>query len=81
METVIGFAVGFMVGTQQGRDGLAKLRDSWNAISTSPEVRQAVATGVSMAGTTARQLMNGGAGKLLSGAIEKVIAQQEQRDA
>jgi hypothetical protein len=81
METVIGFAVGFIVGTQQGRDGLVKLRDSWNAISTSPEVRQAVAAGVSMAGATARQLMNGGAGKVLSGVFDKVVAQQERRAA
>ncbi|MBP2320026.1 hypothetical protein JOF56_000411 [Kibdelosporangium banguiense] len=81
METVIGFAIGFVVGTQQGRDGLAKLRDSWNAVSTSPEVRQAVSVGVSMAGKAARQLMNGGAGKVLSGVFDRIAAQQEQQAA
>jgi hypothetical protein len=81
METVIGFAIGFVVGTQQGRDGLAKLRDAWQAISTSPEVREAVAAGVSMAGETARQMMNGGAGKVLSGVFDSVIAKTERQAA
>jgi hypothetical protein len=44
-------------------------------------VRQAVAAGVSMAGATARQLMNGGVGKVLSGVFDKVVASQEQRAA
>jgi hypothetical protein len=59
METLIGFVAGFVVGSQYGRDGMAKLRESWAAISTSPEVRQLVMTGASMAGNAVREVMNG----------------------
>jgi hypothetical protein len=80
METLIGFAVGFVVGTQYGKDGLAKLRSSWEAVSTHPEVRQLVRTGVSMAGTATRQLLNGGAGAVLSNVVD-MITERTERDA
>jgi hypothetical protein len=40
METVIGFIVGYLVGTSHGRAGLAKVRTSAEAIRTSPELRR-----------------------------------------
>lgn len=72
METLIGFVIGYVVGTRQGRDGLAKARESVDAIRTSPEVRQLVATGASIAGGTLKQLLSGGAGPMLSGVVEAV---------
>ncbi len=72
METLIGFAVGYVVGTRQGRDGLRKTRESFDAIRTSPEVRQLVATGVSLAGSTMKQLLSGGAGPMLGGVVDAV---------
>jgi hypothetical protein len=72
METLIGFAIGYVVGTRQGRDGLRKARESFDAIRTSPEVRQLVATGASIAGSTMKQLLSGGAGPMLSGVMEAV---------
>ncbi|TCO62388.1 hypothetical protein [Actinocrispum wychmicini] len=65
METLIGFAVGFFVGTQYGRDGIAKLKESWDAVSTNPEVHQLIRTGASMAGSAVRQVMSGGAGAMI----------------
>jgi hypothetical protein len=40
MEVVVGFAVGYWVGTRQGRDGLARALDSARAIWESPETRR-----------------------------------------
>jgi hypothetical protein len=40
MEVVIGFAVGYWVGTRQGREGLARALDSARAIWESPETRR-----------------------------------------
>jgi uncharacterized membrane protein YjjP (DUF1212 family) len=70
METLIGFAIGYWVGTQQGRDGLKKAYESFDAIRQSPEVRQAVLAGVTVAGGAVRQVLGGGAGVALTGAVE-----------
>ena len=70
METLIGFVVGFMVGTQQGRDGLARMRSSVDAIRNSPQTRQAVVTGIAIAGSAAKQVLGGGAGAVLTGAVD-----------
>lgn len=32
METLVGFAVGYYVGTKDGREGLARLVESWKEI-------------------------------------------------
>jgi hypothetical protein len=70
METLIGFAIGYLVGTRQGREGLRNARDSVDAIRRSPDVQQLVSSGVSMAGATVKQLMSGGAGPMLAGAVD-----------
>jgi hypothetical protein len=70
METLIGFAIGYLVGTQQGREGLQKARESFDAIRHSPEVHQMVLAGVTVAGGVVRQVLGGGAGAALTGAVE-----------
>ena len=47
METVIGFAVGYWVGTRQGRQGMQKALDSAREIWESPETRRVAAEGLS----------------------------------
>jgi hypothetical protein len=42
METLVGFAVGFLVGTKEGKEGLAKILESWTAIKDSGQVRKVV---------------------------------------
>jgi hypothetical protein len=42
METVVGFAVGFMVGTREGRKGIDTLRQSLAAIRESADVKHLV---------------------------------------
>jgi hypothetical protein len=56
METLVGFAVGFLVGTKEGRDGLARIAESWSAIKESAPVRTAVGTALGMALPIAKDL-------------------------
>lgn len=79
METLIGFAVGYVVGTQQGRDGLRRMQETIEAIRSSDEVRMAVITGASIAGSAVRQALGSGAGALASGAADAVIASFKRR--
>jgi hypothetical protein len=40
MEVLIGFAVGYWVGTRQGREGLERAMDSVREIAAHPETRR-----------------------------------------
>lgn len=80
METLIGFVVGYLVGTKQGREGLDKVRESVDVIRNSPEVRQLVLTGSSIAGAAVRQVLSGGASAILTGAVD-ALAHKERRAA
>jgi len=55
METILGFAVGYLVGSQEGKAGLDRVRKSLLAIGSSPEVRRMATEAVSMASAIARQ--------------------------
>ena len=57
---MIGFIVGYLVGTSQGRAGLAKVRTSAEAIRTSPELRRLAADGAGIAGVVVRQAASRG---------------------
>ena len=60
METVIGFIVGYLVGTSHGRAGLAKVRTSVEAIRTSPELRRLAGEATGIAGIVLKQATRGG---------------------
>ena len=60
METIVGFVAGYLVGTREGKDGLARLRESWHSIRTSPEVRKLAAEAVTMAEMAVRQVSGRG---------------------
>ena len=47
VEVIIGFAVGYLVGTRQGRQGMQKALDSAQAIWESPETRKLLGEGLS----------------------------------
>ena len=47
VETVIGFAFGYWVGTRHGREGMQKALDAAREIWTSPETRRLAAEGLS----------------------------------
>ncbi len=68
METIIGFVAGYIAGSRDGRAGLERLRTSWRAIRTSPEVHRLVAETVVVAESTLRRAATGG----LSGTVHTV---------
>jgi hypothetical protein len=72
METMIGFVVGYFVGTREGRAGFEKARASWEAIRRSAELREMVGMAVAAATPMARQLAGGGAGTLVGGMVEEL---------
>lgn len=78
METLIGFMIGYVVGTRQGRDGLRKVRDSVDAIRNSPEVSQMVSGGISVAGSMVKQVLSGGAGPLIANVIDAVSRKTDE---
>jgi O-glycosyl hydrolase len=73
METVIGFAAGFLVGTQEGKDGLERLRASLRAIAASPQTRQAATSAVTIATAIAKQAAAKGFGGAASGMAGLVL--------
>ncbi|HEY5874558.1 MAG TPA: hypothetical protein VIT64_04625 [Ilumatobacteraceae bacterium] len=48
MGVMIGFIVGYVLGTRAGDKGAAELKEAWHAIRTSDEARSLVAQGVEM---------------------------------
>lgn len=78
METLIGFMVGYVVGTRQGRDGLRTVRQSVDAIRHSPEVRELLSGGVSVAGGMAKQLLSGGAGPMIANVVDTVSRKADE---
>lgn len=71
METMIGFVIGYYVGTQHGRDGLAQARQSIEAIRKSPQTRELLGTAYAAARPLIKQLVSGGAGSVVTGAVEE----------
>ena len=70
METIIGFVAGYLVGSREGKTGLERLKTSWNAIRTSPEVRKLAAEAMTFAEMAVRR--SPGGGLRLGGAVSDV---------
>jgi hypothetical protein len=64
METVIGFVIGYLVGSREGKAGIARLRESADAIMRSPEVRRLAAEAMTVAEGVARQASSQGIGSI-----------------
>ena len=87
MEAVIGFAVGYWVGTRQGRQGLQKALDSAQAIWASPETKRLLSEGLSAFETVATPAMDRLGGKssrrsaLISTVVDELIERRQSRRA
>jgi hypothetical protein len=64
MLALVGFAVGYVVGAQSGRDGMAKVVSAWQQIQTSDEFAAAVETGKSLVAQTLRSALSVGTGEV-----------------
>lgn len=56
METLVGFAVGFFVGTREGKEGLAKLRASIEAIRDSADFNKLIGEAIGAVAPLMREL-------------------------
>lgn len=74
METIIGFVAGYLVGTREGKAGLQRLQDSWQAIRTSPEARRLAAEALSFAQAAAKQASGRGLGAVGEGVVRSIAS-------
>ncbi|MGH3235088.1 MAG: hypothetical protein ACRDOH_17940 [Streptosporangiaceae bacterium] len=88
MEVLIGFAVGYWVGTRQGREGLQHALDSAQAIWASPESRRLVSEGLTAFEAVAAPAMdrlgaksNGRRAALISTVVDELIERRARRAA
>ena len=88
MEVVIGFAVGYWVGTRQGRQGLQNALESAQAIWAHPETRKMLAEGISAVETVAGPAMERGSKSsrsrrtaLISSVVDELIERRQARRA
>ena len=72
MMALVGFAIGYVVGVQQGKEGMARLVSSWNQIQGSEEFAAAIATGREMAMGIMKQALSTGTG-IVSGEVKDVV--------
>jgi hypothetical protein len=75
VETIIGFVAGYLAGSQDGKDGVARIRSSWAAIKNSAEVRRLVGEAVSFAGSAVRRSAGAGLSETL-GTVTDMLAQR-----
>jgi hypothetical protein len=88
VEVLIGFAVGYWVGTRQGRQGLQKAMDSAQAIWAHPETRRLVGEGLTAFETAAAPAMdrlgaksNSRRATLISTVVDELIERRARRAA
>ena len=70
METIIGFVAGYLAGSREGKAGLERLKTSWQAIRSSPEVRKMASDAIVLAEQVVRRAPAGG----ISGAVMRTLA-------
>jgi hypothetical protein len=88
VEVLIGFAVGYFVGTRQGRRGLQEAIDSAQAIMASPETRRMLSEAISTFETVAGPAMNrmgrgagGSRAALIGSVVDELIERRSRRAA
>lgn len=88
VEVVLGFAVGYWVGTRQGRKGLQEAIDSVQAIMASPETRkmlsEAISSFESVAGPAMERMgggKSGGRTALIGSVMDELIERRSRRAA
>ncbi len=55
MGAMVGMVIGYVLGTRAGERGFEELKESWETISSSQEVRDMIAGGVALAAVMLRQ--------------------------
>jgi hypothetical protein len=88
VEVVIGFAVGYWVGTRQGRQGLQNALESAQAIWAHPETRRVLSEGISAVETAGPAMERFGnkssrsrRAALISSVVDELIERRQARHA
>ena len=89
VEVVIGFAIGYLVGTRQGRRGLQEAIDSAQAIMASPETRRMLSEAISTFETVAGPAMermgrrdrSSSRAALIGSVVDELIERRSRRAA
>jgi hypothetical protein len=89
VEVVLGFAVGYYIGTRQGRRGLQEAIESAQAIMASPETRRMLSEAISTFETVAGPAMermgrgsgNGRRAALIGSVVDELIERRSRRAA
>ncbi len=88
MEVVLGFAVGYYIGTRQGRKGLHEAIESAQAIMASPETRrflsEAINTFESVAGPAVERMgrrSGGNRAAIIGSVVDELIERRARRAA
>lgn len=86
VEVAIGFAVGYWVGTRQGRQGLQEALDSAQAIWASPETKKLVGEGLAAFQTVAAPALdrlgsksNRRSAAIISSVVDDVLDRRQAR--
>jgi len=75
MMALVGFAVGYVVGVQQGKEGMARLVESWKQIQGSEEFAAAIQAGREILMGMAKQAFEAGAG-MVSGEVKGAVSRR-----
>jgi hypothetical protein len=70
VETIIGFVAGYLAGSQDGKDGVARIRNSLTAIRTSGEVQRLSAAAVAFATKAVQQAVGASLSETFGAATE-----------
>jgi hypothetical protein len=89
VEVVLGFAVGYYIGTRQGRKGLQEAIESAQAIMASPETRrllsEAISTFEAVAGPAmermGRKSSSGSRVAFIGSVVDELIERRSRRAA
>jgi hypothetical protein len=89
VEVVLGFAVGYYIGTRQGRKGLQEAIESAQAIMASPETRrilsEAITTFEAVAGPAmerrGRRSRTGNRVAFIGSVVDEIIERRSRRAA
>jgi len=81
METILGFVAGYLAGSRDGKDGPKRLREAFEAIVSSPEVRRMATEAMTVAEAAARRASssrNFGSLSETVGSVTEVLAHRAQ---
>jgi hypothetical protein len=88
VEVVFGFAIGYWIGTRQGREGFQRALDSAQAIAASAETRKLVSEGLTALEGAAAPVLDRlgtrskrGTGAIISTVVDDVLDRRQARRA